>query len=71
VENKKDKIIRMIKEAHEMPNGSRIINGGTIEDFGLCIFHDCGDVAYIMKIANKMGYKCNVIRALYLYQKSD
>jgi hypothetical protein len=52
-----------------MPNGSKIIDGGTIREYGFYNMYDCGDIAYIMRIANSLGYRCRAGLCLHLYPR--
>ena len=69
MESKKSRIIKMIEESPVMPNGSKIIHGGTIVSYGFYSSYDCGDISYIMRVANSMGYKCRAGLCLHLYPR--
>lgn len=57
---KQDRIIGMLNSHTKNTDGSMTIYNTTIEKYGLYSQSYDGDVQYIMRIANKLGYRCKI-----------
>jgi hypothetical protein len=71
--NKRERILKMIREAHTNENGTKTISYSDFERYDLHPLYEVGDryndVIYAMRVANKIGYRTRVGGALHLYPK--